>query len=425
MKHNVRLSWVVWFFVIGLTGVVVLLSSCGSPVGSGSTDEGDGGNGGNDDQDTVQIEDGGSLSGTIDSDRTLESNTRYTVNDSLSVEAELTIDSGAILEFAEDTQLLVRDSGVIRAIGTAARPIIFRGATENAGFWRGVLIYSNNSQNRLEHVNISHTGSNEIGGQRGALVLDGFRTGALAVVNVTITNGTGHGLVVENNATLLEFATNTFGNLSDTPVRITPNQIAQLDSLSTFESSNSDNRVEIDEFGSVDADATWPDPSIAYFVPDLLTVDSALTIEEGARLEFAASVRMEINRDGALIADASGGDPIVFTGTVETPGHWRGIQIESDDSRNIMDNVVVRYAGELGGFAGGENGNVYLYGGLEAAFLTLRNSTIADGLSHGVVYDSNTTLTDDGTNQTTPFASVTMSNIGDEVAGGYTDYHQP
>lgn len=369
------------------------------------------------------IVDGDPLTGTIDSDLTLASNTRYSVTGDLTVRAELTIESGAILEFAADTRLLIDDAGIIRAIGTAANPIIFRGATQSAGFWRGVLIYSDNALNRLEHVNVLHTGSDDIGGQRGAVVVDGFRAGALGVVNVTMTDGTGHGLFVEDGATLLDFSANTYGNLDRTPVRIAPNQIGQLDSGSTFLSSNTDNRVEIDEFGSVTDDATWPDPGVAYYVADLLTVDAALTIEDGARFEFADAVRMEINRDGALIADAAGGDTIVFTGTVETPGHWRGIQIESDDTRNIMDNVEVSYAGETDGFAGSEEGNVYLYDGSENAYLTLRNSTISNGASHGVVYDPDTTLTD-GTSSTPPFASVTMSNIGDDRRG-FSDYHQP
>ena len=214
---------------------LVLLSACSSPVGDDSSDGG-GNTGG--DTGPVEIIDGGSISGTLDSDLTLEANTRYAVTGNLTVRSQLTIEAGAILEFASDTRLLIDDSGLIRAIGTASRPIVFRGETQTAGFWRGVLVYSDNSMNRLEYVTISDTGSNTIGGQTAAVVLDGFRGGALALANSELVDGLGHGLFVENGATLLDFSTNSFGALSRTPVRVAPNQLAQIDGASSFRSTN-------------------------------------------------------------------------------------------------------------------------------------------------------------------------------------------
>jgi hypothetical protein len=415
-------SWNGRIIAIGIA-VLVSFSSCDLLVGSDSS-----GAGGQDDAGggSAVILDGGEISGTYTDDLTLERNTRYSVTGNVTMQATLTIEPGAILEFDDDTYLLIDDAGLIRAIETASNPIIFRGATETAGFWRGVLVYSDNAQNRLEHVEISHTGSGQIGGKIGAVVLDGFNTGRMALAHVSMTTGLGHGLVVEDEATLVEMSNGTFGDLASTPILITPNHVAALDSASSFLPSNGDNRVEIDASGVLDSDATWPNPGVPYFVNEELDIQGALTIEDGSRFEFGASVRMEIDPGGALIADASGGERIVFTGAEQTPGYWRGIQIESDDTRNVMDYVEVSYAGELNGFAGSEEGNVYLYGGgSEDAYLQLRNSTISNGASHGVSYDSDTTLTDDGTNTIVPFASVTMTNIGDDLSGSFSDYYVP
>jgi len=254
-------------------------------------------------------------------------------------------------------------------------------------------------------------------------VLDGFPGGALAVVNATIETGLGNGLVVEDGATLLEFATNRFGDLAEAPVRIVPDQVAKLDTLSTFASSNADNRIAIDEFGSLSVDAIWVDPGVPFSVTDELVVGASLTLSPGIELQFDGSVRLRVNTGGALIADASGSDAIRFVGSIPLPGWWRGIQIDSDDSANIMDNVEIRHAGELDGMSGSEEANLYLYGGLENAALTLRNSVLADGAAHGVAYDSNTNLTD-GTNGPSSLSGVTFSNIGDDLPPppAYSDY---
>lgn len=423
-RGSTRRRWTIGLVILAIS----LVTACDALVGMDPFGTGGQGDPGVDDGDPggdpTDAADGVTLEGTISSDLTLERDTRYSVTGNVTVQAALTVEPGAILEFAADTRLLIDDVGVIRAIGTAGDPIVFRGATQTAGFWRGVLVYSDDAQNRLEHVEILHTGSAAIGGQTGAVVLDGSRAGGLALVSVTLATGAGHGLVVEDGATLFEFTTGTFGDLADTPLLIVPDEVAKLDDASSFLSTNADNRVEIDRFGSVTSNAEWPDPGVPYFVTDELDVAAELTIRPGTRFEFGASVRMEIDPGGALIADASAGEPIVFTGDEETPGYWRGIQIESSNTSSVMDNVEVSYAGEQDGFSGSEEGNVYLYDGTEPAYLLLRNSTISNGASHGVVYDSNTTLTDDGTNTTTPFASVTMTNIGDDLSG-FSDYHVP
>ncbi len=201
-----------------------------------------------------------------------------------------------------------------------------------------LVLTETHTLNRVEYVEVSHAGSQAIGGQVGSIVLDGFPGGTLAVVNTTVENGLGNGLI--------EFASNTFGGLSEAPVRIVPDEVAKLDSSSTFLPSNADNRVAIDEFGSVTADAVWPDPGVPYAVVDELVVGAALTLSPGIEMQFDDSVRLRVNRDGAIIADASGGQAIRFVGSTPLPGWWRGIQIDSDDTANIMDNVEIRHAGE-------------------------------------------------------------------------------
>jgi len=70
--------------------------------------------------------------------------------------------------------------------------------------------------------------------------------------------------------------------------------------------------------------------------------DAALTVEAGVRVEFNQHQGLFIN--GTLQAGGTADAPIVFTGTTQTRGWWRGVQIENAGSATLK-HCVVSYAG--------------------------------------------------------------------------------
>ncbi|MEL7222910.1 MAG: hypothetical protein AAGJ93_16430, partial [Bacteroidota bacterium] len=80
----------------------------------------------------------------------------YIVNCVMDLEVAVDIEPGTVVEFAAGAGWYVRPSGSLKAVGTAANPITLNGMTATAGYWKGILFDSDNPNNRLEFIDISH-----------------------------------------------------------------------------------------------------------------------------------------------------------------------------------------------------------------------------------------------------------------------------
>tara|TARA_R110002096_G_scaffold46676_6_gene124805 strand:+ start:19331 stop:21667 length:2337 start_codon:yes stop_codon:yes gene_type:complete len=125
------------------------------------------------------------------------------------VTAPLTIDAGTELVVMENGGLGVFDNGTLTAEGTAAAPIVWRGATATRGYWRGIFTETTNS-NRLRHVEIRHAGSDYVYccDDVAALVVRG---GRMTLENSTISDSGGCAVYAGPNADFAETG-NTFSS---------------------------------------------------------------------------------------------------------------------------------------------------------------------------------------------------------------------
>lgn len=117
------------------------------------------------------------------------------------IENEVTIEPGATLLFEANAELVLYKNnttdGKLLAEGSPSKPILFKGASTTAGYWKGIKV--NSGLVRLSYCNISDagkTGSNPIGSI--------YITKALGNVNVTIqnssiSNSSSHGICIRNN----------------------------------------------------------------------------------------------------------------------------------------------------------------------------------------------------------------------------------
>lgn len=121
--------------------------------------------------------------------------------DDTQIENEVTIEPGATLLFEANAELILYKNnatdGKLLAEGTPSKPILFKGASTTAGFWKGIKV--NSGLVRLSYCNISDagkTGSTPIGSI--------YITKSLGNVNVTIqnssiSNSSSHGICIRNN----------------------------------------------------------------------------------------------------------------------------------------------------------------------------------------------------------------------------------
>ena len=133
----------------------------------------------------------------------------YRVLAGFGVSGALTIQAGAILEFASGADLDVSATGSLIAIGTSTNRIQFRGATASAGFWKGITITSSNTTNRLEFADVSHTGSSAT--RQGAVFMNG--ASKLSIKDSSFSNNSYFGIYRDSvGSTLTDNGNNTFLN---------------------------------------------------------------------------------------------------------------------------------------------------------------------------------------------------------------------
>ena len=88
-----------------------------------------------------------------------------------------------------------------------------------------------------------------------------------------------------------------------------------------------------------------------------------------------------------------------FGGINGTPVAVPGNQVNSSDVTNIMQNTVVRHGGHPPGFQGTQDAQAnILIEGFAQGYLTLKDSTVADGAGYGVFDEIDATFVEEGTN---------------------------
>jgi len=128
----------------------------------------------------------------------------------------LTLDPGVDLVFETQAGLGIYDAGSLNAVGTSSEKVIFRGKSEQKGFWRGIHTETNSINNVLDFVEIRNAGSNYVYccNTPAALFVKG---GKMTLSNSRVADNDGCGVVVKTAATLTEtnntYANNTEGNV--------------------------------------------------------------------------------------------------------------------------------------------------------------------------------------------------------------------
>src|SRR5690554_2167429 len=88
-----------------------------------------------------------------------------------------------------------------------------------------------------------------------------------------------------------------------------------------------------------------PNAPVDYIVTCEAKVNGKLTVEAGVVIAFEPDASLRIFEDGSLQMIGTEAKPIVLTGIQPEKGLWRGMLIESNKASNVMNYVVIEYAG--------------------------------------------------------------------------------
>lgn len=117
----------------------------------------------------------------------------YLATTGMSFEGEATIAAGVEIRFANNTMMGVNSTGSLAINGTTSQPVIIRGATPTAGFWKGMLVNSDNPKNVFNYLNISDGGSEKLGlmPEKTNIAVADVAKAMLTLNNCTSTNNSG------------------------------------------------------------------------------------------------------------------------------------------------------------------------------------------------------------------------------------------
>jgi hypothetical protein len=361
--------------------------------------------------------------------------TDYVVLSPIDVTADLTVQAGTVVRFAQEAGLRVTSSsGSLDASGSAAAVVRFAGTQPTPGWWRGIEMWRTGavSTSSLDHVRIEHAGSTDptdpddpaISLQLGTPgTTDVSDVNVIAITNTTIRDGAGFGLYASRFSQVEAFAGNTITGHADAPVWASARNSGFLDGASDLTGNTNDYvLVQGDEAiaatGQVNAitePITWTRlaSDVPYRFDGAAKVTAELTVAPGVTVEFVEGGELRVTDGGSIVADGTSAAPITFTGSASVPGHWNGIIIwrAGDDPRSVLDHVTIEYAG---GEPDTPDFPVYGYNLLlgstasdltaSAIETTLTNTTLRHGAGYGLYISHGSTFAANG------FANNTLTD---------------
>ncbi len=313
----------------------------------------------------------------------------YLAMEHVNIKARVSFEPGVIVESDSDVYIHVSGSSAsLTAEGTASQRIVFTGIDKVKGSWRGISISSSSVNNKLDYVDVMYAGSSDIGDTKTSVFMKSNTDTKLSIKNTNISESDGYALTTDgDDAVLTAFENNNFNNNAQAPLQIGGENLYALDETSVF----SDNGIQAIEI--ISRSVTFENPgTISYSLLPIhfyggCHLRSTVTFSEGVTCLFDAGSRLWVTNEGAIIAEGTSEKEVIFSGMDESPGAWRGIELDSPSTSNKLDFCQVKY----GGSTGGRGANIYMFGSSNGSYLSLSNSYVGDSQTYGIYRASGST----------------------------------
>lgn len=274
----------------------------------------------------------------------------YIINCLAYVEVDLQIEPGVKIAFTNDAGLQVEDAGSLSAVATESNIIEFTGVDKVKGSWLGILFYSSDVKNRLEHCLIDYAGGGEFNsnGDLGSIVL--WADSYLRLSSTTISSSASNG--INANYGDINFAMEYCIITACQQPFYGDAALAKNFTAGSYLGNTSNSLVLVNKTTLTGAHV-WADLGVPYRIvteiyDDLYVEDGSLTIEPGVTVEFEsdAGIYVGSSDESSLIAVGTASNPILFTGVTKAPGSWGGISFYfTTHPNNEIAHAIFEYAG--------------------------------------------------------------------------------
>jgi hypothetical protein len=256
---------------------------------------------------------------------------------------------GVVIKFTgENAGITVK--GALRAIGTPTQPIVLMGTATGRGTWLGVRFRSNSLDNELAYCTVKNAGSDAIDDSGVSITgFAGVYPSRAKITHTTITQSGGYGLYIDAPSSFGAFAENSLNDNGKAPIKICTPQLGSLDALTNY-SGNVLSYVEIAGNGAVDMNLTMPKLSVPYQLASgyITIMNGSLFIAPGVEMRFKPNTEIVVDQagTGALVAEGTAAQPIVFKGATAGRGTWLGIWIAGNSTANHLKYCTVDGGGQ-------------------------------------------------------------------------------
>ncbi len=346
---------------------------------------------GDNEEDYVFIEEG-----DISEDQQVDAlDVPYRLSDNANIdEAAIEIAAGTEVRFEEDAGLSIKENASLKAVGTEEEPIVMTGVEQTRGFWRGIAYQSSESSaNQLDYVTIEYGGGSPHFQTEPANLLVDTQNGParLSVDNSTLRESGNVGFRTDNRDGefhLESFENNTLTSNADGPAYLLSNTWGALSESGDYGGNDED--VVFVEANHIEKDQQIDGLGVPYRFGGSATIGAA-AVEFGARatVEFASGGALEVEGDASLKAAGTEEEPVVLTAVDQSPGFWDGIIYrDTESAENVLDNIVIEYAGGETHNQIEERANLVLDSTGDSVRVTLDNATIRDGAGGGLFFET-------------------------------------
>ncbi|MDR3122864.1 MAG: hypothetical protein LBU16_03685 [Treponema sp.] len=286
--------------------------------------------------------------------------------------------------------------------GTEEDHIILRGINTNKGAWGAIEIHSTRELNKLNYVEILNGGSGTSGYSCALYLYDG----SVSVTNCVIDGSASNGVTTySTNGRFTAFEGNTISNCDKAPI-YTETTIWSLRSISGNNAfaGNASNYIHVSTSNPPTGNMTLKKLTIPWYLADGLWVNhssSTLTVEPGTQIWVGGDKQISISDNAKLVARGTAAERIVFRGSTDQKGWWRGIQVDTDLEGTEFAYCDISGGGRSDGYWA--NRCLYLYN----ATVELFNVAISKSLRYGIGLEGTNSIWSSGVT----FSDIELGNV--------------
>lgn len=284
-------------------------------------------------------------------DRVLEDDTTkavdYYIKCNMQITAKVVVKPGVTIKFADNSSIEVTQSGSLNCTGTSQKRITLTAENEVSGAWKGLIFFSNSTQNKLHYTNLEYAGGGSFttNQDKGAVVV--WSEAKINLDSLIISKSGSHGLRANYLNSDITMLRSTFSECALAPISINQSYLASVQVSNIFE-NNKNNFVEVNcQSGAVPANTYLPPVVIPFRIVgtrDLQITQGTFYITSDNIVEFEDGVGIFVGQNGALKVSTDGNGTL-FTGVNKVAGAWSGIFYQFTQKDNTLDDLTIEYAG--------------------------------------------------------------------------------